>query len=149
MREASPRLILEQKEAVVVIQRPFVFAMHGKPPPGAALLLHDKAPRPSYKAAEGSSCCLWVFSLPWVLSSFRQPRRGPHDQRVWDAAQQVLARQGALYIQRHCLQVLGPLQEHTTFRESLVCYTSPPGGVDSSGSVRGSRLARHSGWRSK
>lgn len=24
-------------------------------------------------------------------------------QRVWDAAQQVLARQGALYIQRHCL----------------------------------------------
>ena len=26
-------------------------------------------------------------------------------------------------------RLLGPLQEHTTFRESLVCYTSPPGGV--------------------
>lgn len=49
----------------------------------------------------------------------------------------------------HCLQVQGPLQEHTTFRESLVCYTSPPGGVDSLGFVRGSRLVRHSGWRSK
>ena len=29
-----------------------------------------------------------------------------HGQRVWDAAQQVLARQEALYIQRHCLQRL-------------------------------------------
>ena len=76
-------------------------------------------------------------------------RRVLHVQRVWDAAQQVLARQEALYKQRHCLQVQGPLQEHTTFRESLVCYTSPPGGVGSSGFVRGSRLARHSGWRSK
>lgn len=76
-------------------------------------------------------------------------RRVLHGQRVWDAAQQVLARQGALYIQRHCLQVQGPLQEHTTFRESLVCYTSPPGGVDSSGFVRGPRLGRCSGWRSK
>ena len=34
-----------------------------------------------------------------------------------------------LYRRLHCLQALGPLQEHTTFRESLVCYTSPPGGV--------------------
>mgnify|MGYP003359842138 CR=1 FL=1 len=33
-------------------------------------------------------------------------RRVLHGQRVWDAAQQVLARQGALYIQRHCLQHL-------------------------------------------
>ena len=33
-------------------------------------------------------------------------RRVLHGQRVWDAAQQVLARQGALYIQRHCLQRL-------------------------------------------
>ena len=48
----------------------------------------------------------------------------------------------------HYLQVQGPLQEHTTFCESLVCYTSP-GGVDSSGFVRGSRLGRCSGWRSK
>ena len=34
-------------------------------------------------------------------------RRWLHGQRVWDVAQQVLARQGALYIQRHCLQVQG------------------------------------------
>lgn len=33
-------------------------------------------------------------------------RRVLHVQRVWDAAQQVLARQGVLYIQRHCLQHL-------------------------------------------
>ena len=33
-------------------------------------------------------------------------RRVLHGQRVWDAAQQVLARQEALYIQRHCLQRL-------------------------------------------
>ena len=60
---------------------------------------------------------------------------------VWDSSQQVLATQGAVYVQGHCLQeqrlykqlhclqALGPLQEHTTFRESLVCYTSPPGEV--------------------
>ena len=54
---------------------------------------------------------------------------------VWDSSQQVLATQGAVYVQGHCLQeqrlykrlhclqALGPLQEHTTFRESLVCYT--------------------------
>ena len=35
-----------------------------------------------------------------------------------------------------------------TLEQSLVCYTSP-GGVDSSGFVRGSRLGRCSGWRSK
>ena len=58
---------------------------------------------------------------------------------VWDSSQQVLATQGAVYVQGHCLQeqrlykqlhclqALDPLQEHTTFRESLVCYTSPPG----------------------
>lgn len=35
----------------------------------------------------------------------------------------------ALCVQKHCLPLLGPLQEHTTFNESLVCYTSPGGGV--------------------
>ena len=35
-----------------------------------------------------------------------------------------------------------------TLEQSLVCYTSP-GGVASSGFVRGSRLGRCSGWRSK
>lgn len=33
-------------------------------------------------------------------------RRVLHGQRVWGAPQQALARQGALYIQRHCLQHL-------------------------------------------
>ena len=98
-----------------------------------------------------------------VLTSFRSNSLHPAgaDPWVWDSSQQVLATQGAVYVQGHCLQeqrlykrlhclqALGPLQEHTTFRESLVCYTSPPGGVDSLESVRGSRLARHSGWRSK
>ena len=66
-------------------------------------------------------------------------RRVLHVQRVWDAAQQVLARQGALYIQRHCLQVQGPLQD-TTFRESLVCYYTSPGGVYGSDDGRDSVL---------
>ena len=127
-------------------------------------------------------------------------RRVLHVQRVWDAAQQVLATQGAVYIQGHCLQgfvrtkallaaeffhTIGagvcrvsklshdrsstgvrarcrvyklpvavdlrwkaPCKGTRTLEQSLVCYTSP-GGVDSSGFVRGSRLGRCSGWRSK
>ena len=61
-----------------------------------------------------------------VLTSFQSSGLHPAgaDPWVWDAAQQVLATQGAVYVQGHCLQALGPLQEHTTFRESLVCYTS-------------------------
>ena len=76
-------------------------------------------------------------------------RRVLHVQRVWDAAQQVLARQEALYIQRHCLQVQGPLQEHTTFRESLVCYTSPPGGVYVLGVLPGVFIIRSAGRRGR
>ena len=53
------------------------------------------------------------------------------DQRVWDAAptrplcinKNIACK--ALCVQKHCLLLLGPLQEHTTFTESLVCYTSP------------------------
>ena len=41
-----------------------------------------------------------------------------------------------------------PCKGTRTLEQSLVCYTSP-GGVDSSGFVRGSRLGRCSGWRSK
>mgnify|MGYP004586996217 CR=1 FL=1 len=56
-------------------------------------------------------------------------RRVLHVQRVWDAAQQVLARQEALYIQRHCLQVQGPLQEHTDFEtKSSVLHLARRGG---------------------
>lgn len=44
-----------------------------------------------------------VNRIVWLKCS---SRRVLHSQRVWDAAQQVLARQGALYIQRHCLQRL-------------------------------------------
>ena len=127
-------------------------------------------------------------------------RRVLHVQRVWDASQQVLATQGAVYIQGHCLQGFvrtkallaaeffhticagvcrviklphdrsstgvraryrvyklpvavdlrwkAPCKGTRTLEQSLVCYTSP-GGVDSSGFVRGSRLGRCSGWRSK
>ena len=42
-----------------------------------------------------------------------------------------------------------PCKGTRTLEQSLACYTSPPGGVDSSGFVRGSRLGRCSGWRSK
>ena len=73
-----------------------------------------------------------------------------HGQRVWDAAQQVLATQGAVYIQGHCLQeqrivytvaLLATEFVHTicagmcrvykfpkgtrTLEQSLVGYTSP------------------------
>ena len=41
-----------------------------------------------------------------------------------------------------------PCKGTRTLEQSLVCYTSL-GGVDSSGFVRGSRLGRCSGWRSK
>lgn len=35
----------------------------------------------------------------------------------------IACKSSVLYIRLPCLQALGPLQEHTTFRESLVCYT--------------------------
>ena len=48
-----------------------------------------------------------------------------------------------------CLQVLGPLQEHTTFRESLVCYTSPPGGVYVLGVLPGVSIIQSAGCRGR
>ena len=80
---------------------------------------------------------------------------------VWDSSQQVLATQGAVYVQGHCLQeqrlykqlhclqALGPLQEHTTFRESLVCYTSPPGEVYVLGVLPGVFVIRFVGFRGR
>lgn len=44
---------------------------------------------------------------------------------AWGVPQQV-TETALLYIRKHCLHALGPLQGHTTFNESLVCYT-PPG----------------------
>lgn len=43
---------------------------------GAALLLYNKAPRPSYKAAEGFVCCLLVNILTAGVSALWQLRRG-------------------------------------------------------------------------
>ena len=60
--------------------------------------------------------------LGFFPTSFLQ-RKGPCMYRA------IACKSSVLYIRLPCLQALGPLQEHTTFRESLVCYTSPPGGV--------------------
>ena len=54
-----------------------------------------------------------------------------------------------LYKRLHCLQVLDPLQEHTTFRESLVCYTSPPGGVYVLGVLPGVSIIQSAGCRGR
>ena len=96
-----------------------------------------------------------------VLTSFRSNSLHPAgaDPWVWDSSQQVLQRKGpcmyraiackssVLYIRLPCLQALGPLQEHTTFRESLVCYTSPPGGVYVLGVLPGVFIIRSAGRR--
>ena len=98
-----------------------------------------------------------------VLTSFRSNSLHPAgaDPWVWDSSQQVLATQGAVYVQGHCLQeqrlyrrlhclqALGPLQEHTTFRESLVCYTSPPGGVYVLGVLPGVFIIQSVGCRGR
>lgn len=98
-----------------------------------------------------------------VLTSFRSNSLHPAgaDPWVWDSSQQVLATQGAVYVQGHCLQEQrivytsallasnGPLQEHTTFRESLVCYTSPPGGVYVLGMLPGVFIIRSAGRRGR
>lgn len=80
-----------------------------------------------------------------VLTSFRSNSLHPAgaDPWVWDSSQQVLATQGAVYVQGHCLQ------EHTTFRESLVCYTSPPGGVYVLGVLPGVFIIRSAGRRGR
>ena len=86
-----------------------------------------------------------------VLTSFRSNSLHPAGAAlwVWDSSQQVLAAQGAMYIRGHCLQALGPLQEHTTFRESLVCYTSPPGGVYVLGVLPGVSIIQSVGCRGR
>ena len=54
-----------------------------------------------------------------------------------------------LYIRLHCLRTLCPLQEHTTFNESLVCYTSPPGGVYVLDVIPGVSIIRSGGCRGR
>ena len=61
----------------------------------------------------------------------------------------IACKSSVLYIRLPCLQALGPLQEHTTFRESLVCYTSPPGGVYVLGVLLGVFIIRSAGRRGR
>lgn len=61
----------------------------------------------------------------------------------------LACKSSVLYIRLPCLQALGPLQEHTTFRESLVCYTSPPGGVYVFGVLPGVCIIRSAGRRGR
>ena len=61
----------------------------------------------------------------------------------------IACKSSVLYIRLPCLQVLGPLQEHTTFCESLVCYTSPPGGAYVLGVLPGVFIIRSVGFRGR
>ena len=61
----------------------------------------------------------------------------------------IACKSSVLYIRLPCLQALGPLQEHTTFRESLVCYTSPPGGVYVLGVLPGVFIIQSAGHRGR
>ena len=70
-------------------------------------------------------------------------RKGPCMYRA------IACKSSVLYIRLPCLQVLGPLQEHTTFRESLVCYTSPPGGVYVLGVFTGVSIIQFAGCRER
>ena len=98
------------------MQRPFALCMAQKAPAGPSerrwkhggkIYLQTKR-KPSDTRCRGLgalSCSdfVEVNRIVWLKCC---ARRVLHGQRVWDAAQQVLARQGALYIQRHCLQRL-------------------------------------------
>ena len=70
-------------------------------------------------------------------------RKGPCMYRA------IACKSSVLYIRLPCLQALGPLQEHTTFRESLVCYTSPPGGVYVLGVLPGVSIIQFVGCRGR
>ena len=61
----------------------------------------------------------------------------------------IACKSSVLYIRLPCLQALGPLQEHTTFRESLVCYTSPPGEVYVLGVLPGVSIIQSAGCRGR
>ena len=61
----------------------------------------------------------------------------------------IACKSSVLYIRLPCLQALGPLQEHTTFLESLVCYTSPPGGAYVLGALPGVAIIQSAGCRER
>ena len=97
------------------MQRPFVFCIMREPPAGAVRAQielmakktptdKDKSPQTRADAFCGLCSCsdfVEVNRIVWLKCC---ARRVLHGQRVWDAAQQVLAAQGAMYIQGHCLQ---------------------------------------------
>ena len=108
----------------------------------------------------GCGCCVcWMVSAgaeagcgaarAWQLCGFgilpnkSLQRKGPCMYRA------IACKSSVLYIRLPCLQALGPLQEHTTFRESLVCYTSPPGGVYVLGVLPGVFVIRFVGFRGR
>lgn len=113
MREVSPRPVSRGRCRDAAA---FCF-VYGAESPRRAVRTEMEARReiyPQTKRKPSDTRCrgLWALScsdfvevnrIVWLKCS---ARRVLHGQRVWDAAQQVLARQGALYIQRHCLQRL-------------------------------------------
>ena len=70
-----------------------------------------------------------IFALFWAKIAVKG---------AWGVPQQVTGT-ALLYIRKHCLHALGPLQGHTTFNESLVCYTPPGMDAAASGTSSASR----------
>ena len=75
-----------------------------------------------------------IFALFWAKIAVKG---------AWGVPQQVTGT-ALLYIRKHCLHALGPLQGHTTFNESLVCYTPPGMDAAASGTSSASRAAASS-----
>ena len=78
-----------------------------------------------------------------ILPNKSLQRKGPCMYRA------IACKSSVLYIRLPCLQALGPLQEHTAFRESLVCYASPPGGVYVLGVFPGVSIIQSAGCRGR
>ena len=93
------------------------------------------------------ACCgaarAWQLCGFVILPNKFLQRKGPCMYRA------IACKSSVLYIRLPCLQALGPLQEHTTFRESLVCYTSPPGGVYVLGVLPGVSIIQFVGCRGR
>lgn len=85
----------------------------------------------------------WQLCGFGILPNKFLQRKGPCMYRA------IACKSSVLYIRLPCLQALGPLQEHTTFRESLVCYTSPPGGVYVLGVLPGVSIIQFVGCRGR
>lgn len=107
---------------------------------GVGLLILCMIPRRGALAACIRAGRLCGFGI--LPNKFLQ-RKGPCMYRA------IACKSSVLYIRLPCLQALGPLQEHTTFRESLVCYTSPPGGVYVLGVLPGVFIIQSAGRRGR